>query len=96
MHKAIHALRGRPKALGKDHEQRQNRINDTLSKCSIVPTACLVRDLLIAQAERRLGVSELRVLEKLEKHFIMEWSVVFNIKPKKARMELREILGIYG
>jgi len=94
MQKSIHTLEGRPKALGKNHKQRQDRIKDAVSKCSIVPTARLVRDLLVAQAERKLGESELKALDKLEKHFIMEWSVVYNFKLQKARMELRELLTI--
>ena len=80
--------------MGKNHKQRQDRIKDAVSKCSIVPTARLVRDLLVAQAERKLGESELKALDKLEKHFIMEWSVVYNFKLQKARMELRELLTI--
>jgi RNA polymerase-interacting CarD/CdnL/TRCF family regulator len=89
---AIQVLEEPPQELGSNHKQRQNRMKDAISKCEIIPTACLVRDLLFAQAERKLNITEEETLEKLEKNLIKEWSVVLNIKPEKVQMQLRDLL----
>ena len=94
MQKAIQVLEDSPQELEKNHRQRQVQIKEVLSKCSIDQTASLVRDLLFTQSERKLNVLEQETLDKLKKHLIMEWSVVLDIKPQEARMQLREMFAV--
>jgi len=79
--------------LRTNYKQRQIRMKDAISKCSTMPTACLVRDLRYAQAERKLNLTEEEILEKLEKNLILEWSVVLDIKREKVNMQLRDLLA---
>jgi RNA polymerase-interacting CarD/CdnL/TRCF family regulator len=93
MQEAIRVLKRPPRDLERDYKKRQTQIKEIMSEHSLAQNARLVRDLYNAQANRKLGVTESRILEHLEKHLIMEWSVVFRIDLDEATRRLKDSLS---
>ena len=93
MQEAIRILRRPPGELERDYKKRQKQIKEIMSEHSLAQNARLVRDLYHAQTNRKLGVTETRILEHLEKHLIMEWSVVFDIDLEEANRRLKDSLS---
>lgn len=94
MREAIRILKRPPRQLERDYKKRQQLIKEIMSEHSLAQNARLVRDLNHAQINRKLGVTESRILEHLEKHLIMEWSVVFDIDLDEANRRLKESLSV--
>ena len=93
MQEAISILKRPPRELERDYKKRQQLIKEIMSEHSLAQNARLVRDLNHAQIDRRLGVTESRILDHLEKHLIMEWSVVLDIDLQEANRRLRDSLS---
>jgi RNA polymerase-interacting CarD/CdnL/TRCF family regulator len=92
MRSAIQALGEKPHRLIGNHIQRKSKIKEIQSTGSITSIACLVRDLTYQASEKKLSIPEQETLDSLKKRLAMEWSVVFEIKPKEAEKKLNALL----
>lgn len=65
MQEAIRIMKRPPRKLARDYKKRQQQIKEIMSEHSLAQNARLVRDLYHAQTNRKLGVTETRILEHL-------------------------------
>jgi RNA polymerase-interacting CarD/CdnL/TRCF family regulator len=72
--------------------KRKNEISEVKADVSLMSICQLVRDLSARQTQTKLSTSEQRVLERLHRQLLQEWSLCMHIEVDEARQMLDQLL----
>lgn len=89
---ALKELENPPKELNPDHMKRKNEISEVKADVSLMSICQLVRDLSARQTQTKLSTTEQRVLERLQRQLLQEWSLCMHIEVDEARQQLDQLL----
>jgi CarD family transcriptional regulator len=92
INRALRLIRKAPKKLPKDYKKRGKKISGVLRDVSLYPKARMIRDLYARKRTKKLNFSEGDALEKMNKIFIDEWSLITNYEREDLENKLRTAL----
>jgi RNA polymerase-interacting CarD/CdnL/TRCF family regulator len=90
--KAISIFKKSPEVMGKNANERKDRINRVQTEGSLIAIAKLIRDLTHLASVKNLTATEQRALKALTDRFTNVWSVCRDINVEKAGQQLNQIL----
>ena len=89
---AIKVLKNPPLKIKNDPKVRKAWIEEISSENSITSLATIVRQLHAWQKKKKLNASDQEILERNQKLFLQEWSLIKEISVVEARSKLLSIL----